>query len=125
LLTPAEVMEGLYQLGLCDFASECTIDALRRHFESCVIGSGSASLPYTQLMLEIVGEDALPSLSPTDFAHQMYVQAPLFCDRSCIFMKIGQDLYSRTDHRWHTMSETVPVPSPSRRVVFCLHDVSL
>jgi hypothetical protein len=62
-------MEGLYQLGLCDFASQCVVDALRRHVESCTIGSGSLS--YAQFLLEIAGEEALPSLSPTDFAHQM------------------------------------------------------
>jgi hypothetical protein len=64
-------MEGLHQLGLSDFASECVIDALRRHFESCVASSGNDCVSYAQLLLDIVGREALPSLSPTDFAHQM------------------------------------------------------
>jgi hypothetical protein len=67
-------MEGLNQLGLSDFASECVVDALRRHFESCVVSSGNDHVPYAQLLLDIVGREALPSLSPTDFAHQMYEQ---------------------------------------------------
>ena len=67
-------MEGLHQLGLSDFASECVVDALRRHFESCVVSSGNDHVPDAQLLLDIVGIEALPSLSPTDFAHQMYEQ---------------------------------------------------
>jgi hypothetical protein len=61
----------MLQLGLSDFASDCVIDAIRKHFESCAISSGDGVLSYTQLLLDIVGSDALPSLSPADFAHQM------------------------------------------------------
>jgi hypothetical protein len=71
MLAPADIMEGLYQLGLSDVASECVVDALRRHFESCVVGSGNASLSYTQMLFDIVGREALPPISPTDFARQM------------------------------------------------------
>ncbi len=72
MLAPADVVDGFHQLGLSDFASNCVVDALRRHVESCVVSSnGSTSLPYTQLLLDIVGAEALPSLSPTDFALQM------------------------------------------------------
>ena len=71
MLDPAVIMEGLFQLGLSDDASECVVDALRRHCESCSSSSGDASVPYTQLLLDIVGREALPALSPTDFAHQM------------------------------------------------------
>jgi hypothetical protein len=71
MLAPADVVDGFHQLGLSDFASDCVVDALRRHVESCVMSSGSTSLPYTQLLLDIVGAEALPSLSPTDFALQM------------------------------------------------------
>ncbi len=71
MLPPAVIMEGLHQLGLSNSVSEFAIDALRRHMESCVIGSSNAVLSYTQLLLDIVGTEALPALSPTDFADHM------------------------------------------------------
>ncbi len=71
MLAPADVMDGLNQLGLSDVASECVVDALRRHFESCVVGSGNDSLSYTQMLFDIVGREALPPITPTDFARQM------------------------------------------------------
>ena len=71
MLSPAMVMEALHQLGLSDSVSEFAVDALRRYIESCVVGSGNIVLSYTQLLLDIVGTEALPALSPTDFADQM------------------------------------------------------
>jgi hypothetical protein len=71
MLSPAIIMEGLRQLGLYDSVNECTIDALRRYSENCVVGSGNVVLSYTQLLLDILGTEALPALSPTDFAEQM------------------------------------------------------
>jgi len=92
-------MNSLLQLGLRDAASECAVDALRRQCDSCSGGGGDASVAYTQLLLDVVGREALPALSPTDFAQHMYhfflpAFFAAFCCSCCRFILAASDQVS-------------------------------